>query len=73
MSGKIKSRSGANAESIVGGVSCDERILRDCHQLYTDPDSGELAVCCNKILRGNRIPLFDNNIRLAGSSLTGVS
>lgn len=43
MSGKIKSRSAANAESITGGVPCDERILRDCHQLYTDPDSGELA------------------------------
>lgn len=43
MSGKIKSRSAANADSISGGVSCDERILRDCHQLYTDPDSGELA------------------------------
>lgn len=43
MSGKIKSRSAANADSITGGVSCDERILRDCHQLYADPDSGELA------------------------------
>ena len=43
MSGKIKSRSAANADSIAGRVSCDERILRDCHQLYTDPESGELA------------------------------
>lgn len=41
MSGKIKNRSAANADSISGGVSCDERILRDCHQLYADPDSGE--------------------------------
>ncbi|KAM6966244.1 uncharacterized protein LKV04_018735 [Tautogolabrus adspersus] len=44
MSGKIKSRSAANADSITGGVSCDERILRDCHQLYTDPDSGLITV-----------------------------
>lgn len=43
MSGKIKSRSAANADTLKGGVSCDERILRDCHQLYTDPDSGEFA------------------------------
>lgn len=43
MSGKIKNRSATNADSISGGVSCDERILRDCHQMYTDPDSGELA------------------------------
>ncbi|KAM8845754.1 uncharacterized protein AB9W97_000751 [Spinachia spinachia] len=44
MSGKIKSRSVANADSITGAVSCDERILRDCHQLYTDPDSGLISV-----------------------------
>ncbi|CAN9505734.1 unnamed protein product [Ophioblennius macclurei] len=44
MSGKTKSRSAANAESISGGVSCDERILRDCHQLYTDPSSGLISV-----------------------------
>lgn len=44
MSGKIKSRNAANAESITGGVSCDERILRDCHQLYTDPESGLVTV-----------------------------
>ncbi|KAM9844311.1 uncharacterized protein ACBR49_013411 [Aulostomus maculatus] len=44
MSGKIKSRSAANADLISGGVSCDERILRDCHQLYTDPDCGLMAV-----------------------------
>ncbi|XP_020778297.1 uncharacterized protein si:ch211-11k18.4 [Boleophthalmus pectinirostris] len=44
MSGKIKSRNAANADTISGGVSCDERILRDCHQLYTDPESGLIAV-----------------------------
>ncbi|XP_061893307.1 uncharacterized protein si:ch211-11k18.4 [Entelurus aequoreus] len=44
MSGKIKSRSAANADSISGGVSCDERILRECHQVYTEPDSGLMAV-----------------------------
>ncbi|XP_026215591.1 uncharacterized protein si:ch211-11k18.4 [Anabas testudineus] len=44
MSGKIKNRSAANAESISGGVSCDERILRDCHEVYTDPDSGLITV-----------------------------
>ncbi|CAJ1076901.1 uncharacterized protein si:ch211-11k18.4 [Xyrichtys novacula] len=44
MSGKVKSRSAANAESISGGISCDERILRDCHQLYTDPDSGLISI-----------------------------
>lgn len=44
MSGKIKSRNAANAESLAGGVTCDERILRDCHQLYADPESGLITV-----------------------------
>ncbi|KAM4535412.1 uncharacterized protein V3H82_025182 [Fundulus diaphanus] len=44
MSGKVKSRSAANANSIAGGVSSDERILRDIHQLYTETDSGLIAV-----------------------------
>ncbi|XP_017283600.1 uncharacterized protein si:ch211-11k18.4 [Kryptolebias marmoratus] len=44
MSGKVKSRSAANADSIAGGVSCDERILRDIHKMYTDPDSGLIPV-----------------------------
>lgn len=42
MSGKIKSRSAANADS--GSVSCDERILRDCHQLYVDAESGLISI-----------------------------
>ncbi|KAG5263220.1 hypothetical protein AALO_G00283910 [Alosa alosa] len=42
MSGKTKSRSAANADSST--VSCDERILRDCHQIYIDADSGLIAI-----------------------------
>lgn len=44
MSGKIKTRNVANSDTIAGGVACDERILRDCHQLYADPDSGLITV-----------------------------
>ncbi|TNM96751.1 hypothetical protein fugu_014907 [Takifugu bimaculatus] len=44
MSGKTKSRSAANADSVSGSVSCDERILRDCHQLYVDPSSGLISI-----------------------------
>ncbi|XP_067285010.1 uncharacterized protein si:ch211-11k18.4 [Pseudorasbora parva] len=44
MSGKIKSRSAANADSISGSVSCDERILRDCHQMYIHPESGLITI-----------------------------
>ncbi|KAJ8402616.1 hypothetical protein AAFF_G00366990 [Aldrovandia affinis] len=44
MSGKIKSRSAANADSLSPSVSCDERILRDCHQIYIDTDSGLISM-----------------------------
>uniref|UniRef100_A0A3B5PXB5 Si:ch211-11k18.4 n=2 Tax=Xiphophorus TaxID=8082 RepID=A0A3B5PXB5_XIPMA len=44
MSGKVKGRSAANADSMAGLVSCDERILRDIHQLYTEADSGLIPV-----------------------------
>ncbi|KAL7860676.1 hypothetical protein AOLI_G00170250 [Acnodon oligacanthus] len=44
MSGKVRSRSAANADSVPGSVSCDERILRDCHNMYTQPDSGLMTI-----------------------------
>ncbi|XP_051744360.1 uncharacterized protein si:ch211-11k18.4 [Ctenopharyngodon idella] len=44
MSGKIKSRSAANADTVSGSVSCDERILRDCHQMYINPESGLITI-----------------------------
>ncbi|KAJ8364383.1 hypothetical protein SKAU_G00132140 [Synaphobranchus kaupii] len=44
MSGRSKSRSAANAVSTPGSVSCDERILRDCNQIYTDADSGLISI-----------------------------
>ncbi|XP_060945822.1 uncharacterized protein si:ch211-11k18.4 [Limanda limanda] len=47
MSGRVKNRSAANAEALAGSVSCDERILRDCHQLYADPDSGLIKVAAS--------------------------
>ncbi|KAK2829611.1 hypothetical protein Q7C36_017601 [Tachysurus vachellii] len=43
-SGKMKSRNAANADSVSGSVSCDERILKDCHQMYTDTASGLIAI-----------------------------
>ncbi|XP_064180659.1 uncharacterized protein LOC135249206 isoform X2 [Anguilla rostrata] len=44
MSGRYKRRSLANAASMSGSVSCDERILRDCHQIYNDADSGLISI-----------------------------
>ncbi|XP_041094591.1 uncharacterized protein si:ch211-11k18.4 [Polyodon spathula] len=44
MSGKVKSRAAANADSMAGSVSCNERILRECHQLYTEEESGLITI-----------------------------
>ncbi|KAL4658367.1 hypothetical protein GN956_G3078 [Arapaima gigas] len=44
MSGRLKSRTAANADSSSGAVSCDERLLRDCHQIYTDGSSGLITL-----------------------------
>ncbi|XP_077130135.1 uncharacterized protein LOC143785277 [Ranitomeya variabilis] len=44
MSGKVKVRAAANAEAMAGTVSVNERILRDCHNLYTDAENGLIAL-----------------------------
>ncbi|XP_073403454.1 uncharacterized protein [Dendrobates tinctorius] len=44
MSGKVKVRAAANAEAMAGTVSVNERILRDCHSLYTDGENGLIAL-----------------------------
>uniref|UniRef100_A0A4W4DUF9 G domain-containing protein n=1 Tax=Electrophorus electricus TaxID=8005 RepID=A0A4W4DUF9_ELEEL len=44
MSGKNKSRSTTNANAVSGSISCDERILRDCHEMYTDTSSGLITI-----------------------------
>ncbi|XP_077475941.1 uncharacterized protein LOC144089013 [Stigmatopora argus] len=69
MSGKSKNRSAAN---IAGDVSCDERILRECHQLYTEPDSGLIAVAESvgvKLLA----PRKKINVMLMGNHSAGKS
>ncbi|XP_039620782.1 uncharacterized protein si:ch211-11k18.4 [Polypterus senegalus] len=44
MSGRVKSRTAANFDPLAGGVSCNERILRECHQLYTDTSNGLISI-----------------------------
>ncbi|MFT7814745.1 uncharacterized protein LOC111840496 isoform X3 [Arapaima gigas] len=43
MSGKVKNRSAANAEQ-PGGITCDERILRECYHTYTQAANGLIAM-----------------------------
>ena len=42
MSGRVKSRSTANAplEAAAAAHNVNERILKECHSLYTDGDNG---------------------------------
>ncbi|XP_063603644.1 uncharacterized protein LOC134779417, partial [Penaeus indicus] len=42
MSGKVKRSAVNTAESAT--VSVNEKILRECHSLYTEPDNGLVAI-----------------------------
>lgn len=51
MAGKSRQKSAANvAESVT--LSLNERILKDCHSLYTDAENGE-NVAYGKLLTHN--------------------
>jgi len=49
MSGKVKQRTSANAADSAT-QSVNEKILRECHSLYTDPDNGEFLLKKNNLL-----------------------
>lgn len=52
MSGRVKSRQGgSNAALEQATLSINERILKECHTLYTDPDTGikSQVFICSKI------------------------
>ena len=40
MSGKIKCRKGVSAALEQGTLSINERILKECHTLYIEPNNG---------------------------------
>ena len=40
MSGKVRQRTSANAADSAT-QTVNERILKECHKVYTDPDNGE--------------------------------
>jgi hypothetical protein len=46
---KKQTISAANTEDLT--LSTNERILRDCHNLYTDPNNGmALGLLCNSLV-----------------------
>ena len=43
---KLKQRDSTNQQkSAQASLSVNERILKECHQLYMDPDNGLVEVC----------------------------
>ncbi len=40
MSGRVKRQGGSSAALEQATLSINERILKECHTLYTDPDKG---------------------------------
>lgn len=40
MSGRVKGRAGVSAAVEQATLSVNERILKECHTLYTEPDNG---------------------------------
>jgi len=50
MSGKVRQKTAANdAESAT--LSLNERILKKCHMLYTDPEHGNCMEWCGSLQR----------------------
>jgi hypothetical protein len=44
MSGRVKTRAGgSNAALEQATLSINERILKECHTLYTEPDKGTIT------------------------------
>lgn len=41
MSGKVRQRTSANAADSAT-QTVNEKILKECHSLYTDPENGEI-------------------------------
>jgi hypothetical protein len=48
---KVRQREAANRPVEQATLSVNERILKECHQLYTDPENGLVSRC----RRRNRI------------------
>ena len=51
MGSKVKQRTVVNQKTSQATLTVNERILKECHQLYADPDNGLVEV---------GLSLFDN-------------
>jgi hypothetical protein len=49
MSGKVRQKTAANAAENAS-LSLNERILKECHSLYTDSENGNKSIDCRPIL-----------------------
>ena len=51
MGSKVKQRDVANQKASQATLSVNERILKECHNLYTEADNGLIEVSHTSILR----------------------
>ncbi|KAJ1125182.1 hypothetical protein NDU88_003618 [Pleurodeles waltl] len=72
MSGRVKPRAAANAASMACGESVSEKILRDVHGLYTDPESGLISVA-SKLDLSLLVPRKKITVMLMGNHSAGKS
>ena len=49
--GKVKQRASANNAVAKSSQTINERILKECHQLYTDTDNGLVEIANNLDLK----------------------
>lgn len=51
MGSKVKQRTVVNQKTSQATLSVNERILKECHQLYADPDNGLVEIASNLDMR----------------------
>ena len=50
MGSKVKQRTVVNQKTSQATLTVNERILKECHQLYADPDNGLVEVGLTKFI-----------------------
>ena len=74
MSGRVKTRSASSLSSSVdlATTTVNERILKECHSLYADPDKGLISIAANVGLK-LLAPRKKISIMLIGNHSAGKS
>ena len=71
--GKVKQRASANNIVEKSTLSLNERILKECHQLYTDPDGNGLVEIAKNLDFNLLPPRKKISVMLIGNHSAGKS